>query len=225
MESNHPLTINVHSHEPRCTIYGPGERFVIWVQGCTLACKGCWNVELWDQDTGLNMKTTELLELIESEDGLEGITFLGGEPLEQAPAVLELIGMVRDVGLSIFLYTGYEISEFDETMQACFDDSDIVVTGRYVNELRNTGLRWRGSENQEIHFPSNRYDDLNIEDGTDVEVIIDQDTGLITILGYPDPQLLREIRELTEGMNRGMWGDRSQPLAKPSLEVVEEGGE
>jgi anaerobic ribonucleoside-triphosphate reductase activating protein len=198
MEHNQPQMINIHSLEPRSTIYGPGERFIIWVQGCTLACKGCWNVETWDANNGQKMDITKLLHLIQDEEGLEGITILGGEPLQQAPVVLELINLVRSTGLSIFLYTGYEINEFDEIMQDCFDKSDIVITGRYVNELRNTGLRWRGSENQQIHFPTERYQGMEIIDGTDVEILIDQDTGLITILGYPDPQLLREIRELTD---------------------------
>ena len=198
MAHNQPLMINVHSLEPRSTIYGPGERFIIWVQGCTLACKGCWNVETWDAKNGQQMDISKLLRLVQDEEDLEGITILGGEPLQQAPVVLELINSVRSTGLSIFLYTGYEIEEFDETMQDCFDKSDIVITGRYVNELRNTGLRWRGSENQQIHFPTERYRGMEIIDGTDVEILIDQDTGLVTILGYPDPQLLREIRELTD---------------------------
>ena len=198
MEHNQPQMINIHSLEPRSTIYGPGERFIIWVQGCTLACKGCWNVETWDANNGQKMDVSKLLRLVQDEEDLEGITILGGEPLQQAPVVLELINSVRSTGLSIFLYTGYEIEEFDETMQDCFDKSDIVITGRYVNELRNTGLRWRGSENQQIHFPTERYQGMEIIDGTDVEILIDQDTGLITVLGYPDPQLLREIRELTD---------------------------
>jgi anaerobic ribonucleoside-triphosphate reductase activating protein len=138
------------------TIYGPGLRYVIWTQGCTLACKGCWNKQFWPKG-GTPVTITDLVKEILQVKGIEGITILGGEPLQQANATLELIRSVKAVGQTVFMYTGYEPEEFDETMQACFDSSDIVVTGRYIESQRNVNLRWRGSTNQMVHCPTGRY--------------------------------------------------------------------
>ena len=149
--------IRVHDVLPRSSIYGPGERWVLWVQGCTLGCKGCWNVETWSRRTGTERTVASLvseLEAAASAGDLEGISLLGGEPLQQAEPVLELIHAAREMGLSVLLYTGYEPEEYDPTMQACHDGSDLVIGGRYVEALRDPFLRWRGSSNQRLVSPT-----------------------------------------------------------------------
>ena len=96
--------IRVHDVLPRSSIYGPGERWVLWVQGCTLGCKGCWNVETWSRRTGTERTVASLvseLEAAASAGDLEGISLLGGEPLQQAEPVLELIHAAREMGLSV----------------------------------------------------------------------------------------------------------------------------
>tara|TARA_B110000305_G_C19423991_1_gene632503 strand:+ start:488 stop:1081 length:594 start_codon:yes stop_codon:yes gene_type:complete len=170
-------------------IYGPGLRYVIWTQGCTLACEGCWNKQFWPKG-GTPVTITDLVKEIRQVKGIEGITILGGEPLQQANATLELIQSVKAVGQTVFMYTGYEPEEFDETMQACFDSSDIVVTGRYIESQRNVNLRWRGSTNQMVHCPTGRYSLSELIEQNEVEIVVNQD-GTIELYGYPDS----EIRE------------------------------
>ena len=188
--------LRLYAIESEALIYGPGKRFVVWVQGCTLGCKGCWNKETWNPNLG-EWKTHDwIIEQIQASPDVEGVTFLGGEPLQQAESLLPLIERIRDMDLSIFLYTGYTPEEFNDTMQACFNLADIAVTGRYVEEQRNTGLRWRGSENQIVHFNTERYQGYDLKDATDVELIIDHETGMLTVLGYPDPELLSEIEDV-----------------------------
>ena len=172
----------------RSEIYGPGLRSVIWIQGCILACKGCWNTQYWSAKGGDEIRVSELLKEIQALDDIEGITLLGGEPLQQAAASLELIKGAKSLGLSVFLYTGYEPSEFNEIMLACFNLSDIVVTGRYVQELRDTRLRWRGSQNQQVHFISDVYDETVLTEQTEVEFHI-LPTGEIQIVGYAEDDL------------------------------------
>ena len=172
----------------RSEIYGPGLRSVFWTQGCTLACKGCWNTQYWSANGGDEIQVSELLEEIQALDGIEGITLLGGEPLQQAQAILELIEGAKLIGLSVFLYTGYDPSEFDETMRTCFDLSDMAVTGRYVQELRDTTLRWRGSRNQQVHFISELYDESVLQEQTEVECHI-LPNGEIRMVGYAEPEL------------------------------------
>ena len=189
--------IRVHDVLPRSSIYGPGERWVLWVQGCTLGCKGCWNVETWSRRTGTERTVASLvseLEAAASAGDLEGISLLGGEPLQQAEPVLELIHAAREMGLSVLLYTGYEPEEYDPTMQACHDGSDLVIGGRYVEALRDPFLRWRGSSNQRLVSPTGRYDVEEFEDLQEVEVLIDHDTGQMTVTGYPEADLLHLVQ-------------------------------
>ena len=148
-------TIRLGHRLDRSEIYGPGLRSVFWTQGCTLACKGCWNTQYWASRGGLEIGVSQILNELDQLEEIEGITLLGGEPLQQSDASLELIKGCKEKGLSVFLYTGFLPSEFDETMQACFDLSDIAVTGRYrprIDEI--PPLRWRGSRNQQVHFIS-----------------------------------------------------------------------
>ena len=189
-------SIRVHDIVPRSEIYGPGTRWVLWVQGCTLACAGCWNTETWSRRAGSLRTVGSLLGEIGETGGIEGITILGGEPLQQAGPVLALIEGAGQMGLTAMLYTGYERHEFDETMQACYDASDIAITGRYVAEQRDLGLLWRGSANQVIESPTGRYADLEFEEAQEVEVLIDHETGQVTMLGYPDEQMLSDFKEL-----------------------------
>ena len=170
-------------------IYGPGIRSVLWVQGCTLACEGCWNTQYWSASAGSSTTTDDILEQWKATKGLEGITLLGGEPLQQPEAVYHLIQGAKDLGLSVFLYTGYEPEEFTSVMQSCFNMSDIVVTGRYVHSLRNTNLRWRGSTNQVVHFPTPKYQFLNVPNQNEVEVHLSAD-GELSVYGYATDELL-----------------------------------
>ena len=115
---------------------------------------------------------------------VEGVTLLGGEPLQQAESVLALIRDVKSEGLSVFLYTGYEKKEFTPTMKECVALSDIVISGRYVEQKRNPHLRWRGSSNQIIEFPTERYSSFPINEVREVEVHIGQ--GNAMVYGYPN---------------------------------------
>ena len=176
----------------RSEIYGPGLRAVFWTQGCNLACKGCWNTQYWSKKGGNTILVSRLLEELDSIDGIEGITLLGGEPLQQAEASLQLIKGCKEKGLTVFLYTGYEPNEFDANMQQCFDLCDIAVTGRFVQELRDTTLRWRGSTNQQVHFISNAYDDSVLKEQTEVECHI-LPNGEIRMVGYAEEELASMI--------------------------------
>jgi len=167
---------------PHARIYGPGSRFTIWLQGCTLGCKGCWNEQFWPEQGGECYDVDELVKQILDAE-VEGITLLGGEPLQQADSVLELIERVKELNLTVFLYTGYSRKEFNTTMQRCADQSDILIAGRYVESKRDTFLRWRGSSNQIIEFPTGHYSDANLLEVREVEMHISG--GNAQIYGYP----------------------------------------
>ena len=176
----------------RSEIYGPGIRSVYWLQGCTLACKGCWNTQFWPSKGGDLIDVDRLLSELSRRQDIEGITLLGGEPLQQAPEVEQLITGCKELGLTVFLYTGYEMHELDPTMKRCVDLADIVVMGRFVQALRNTNLRWRGSENQRLLIKNSKYEYMDVTDQNEVEIHLDT-SGRIVTVGYGNEQLLELI--------------------------------
>ena len=112
------------------------------------------------------MTVTELVaSAIQSND--QGLTILGGEPLEQPTAIYSLIEEAKEKGLSIFLYSGFEDKELTTLQRKCVDASDIVILGRYVQAKRDTSLRWRGSSNQKVMFTSDRYAHLEIQEANE----------------------------------------------------------
>ena len=174
-------------------IYGPGIRAAIWVKGCTLACKGCWNTQYWPAKGGELIPVMELHQRLMNIEDIEGITLLGGEPLQQSPQILELIKLQKKSGRTIMLYSGYEKEELDEIQAKCVDLSDLVILGRYREDLRNTSLRWRGSENQVLYSPTGRYDVKSIMDGDNEVSVHIVEQGQISIHGYPDDDVLSNL--------------------------------
>ena len=156
--SDHPgeRQLNLAHVVRRSSIYGPGERFVLWVQGCTLRCPGCWNRDTWSRSPRAVRSVGEILALIDAErkppqPALEGVTFLGGEPMEQANALAAVAAGARQMGLSVMVYTGFELALLAQpAQQRLIGFADLLVTGRYVAAERDTSLRWRGSENQRL---------------------------------------------------------------------------
>lgn len=176
----------------RSEIYGPGIRSVYWLQGCTLACEGCWNTQFWPSKGGDLVDVDRLLSDLSRRQDIEGITLLGGEPLQQAPEVEQLITGCKELGLTVFLYTGYEMHELDPTMKRCVDLADIVVMGRFVQALRNTNLRWRGSENQRLMINNPKYNYMDMSEQNEVEIHLDTSGG-VSVVGYGEPQLLQAV--------------------------------
>lgn len=139
------------------TALGPGRRLGVWVQGCALACPGCLSRDTWDPAAGRPVPVAELLRAWRAAvaDGADGLTVSGGEPLDQAEGVAELLAGARAVrapagrDIDILLYTGYELSELDDARLRVVDLADAVITGRYVAGAP-TGLIWRGSANQRL---------------------------------------------------------------------------
>ena len=199
--------------EHNCSIYGPHQRTVIWTQGCTLGCKGCWNQDLWPSKGGTAVDVREIVQRA-VEAGDEGLTILGGEPLQQPQGTLALIEEAKQQGMGIFLYTGYTLDELEGDALKCYEASDIVVAGRYIESQRNTQLRWRGSSNQTVEFLTDRYKEFEFVEGNDVQITIEED-GSLTILGYPDDALLQDLLDSELSVDaKGRIGPSSRPSSE-----------
>jgi len=176
--------MNVAHLENQSFIYGPGSRFVIWVQGCSLHCKGCWNFRMWSFEKREEYSVTQLFEMAIAEK-VEGITILGGEPLDQIDEVFQLCTECKKTGLSVMVFTGYELSEIRNSDKVkIMSVADILITGRYDEKLRTLNHQWIGSTNQQILFLTDRYKDFGIENGNYMEIDIEEN-GKMTILGFP----------------------------------------
>jgi len=186
--------MNIAHIETNSFIYGPGCRFVIWVQGCSLHCKGCWNKDMWAFGKATEYSLDEIMSLIKSHlSQIEGVTILGGEPFDQYSELLQLSKQIKYLNLTLMIFTGYEDEElFNGLYYDIFDLADILITGRYVEELRNIDQQWIGSTNQKIHFLTNKYDASIIENGNYLEISIDE-FGKETILGFPEKEVIKEI--------------------------------
>ncbi len=186
--------LNIAHIDSSSHIYGPGERYVIWVQGCTLACPGCWNVDMWPHKENKLIHREQVLQDILNTPDISGVTFLGGEPLQQVENVLWILKNIRQAKLSTMLFSGYERSEIDshKDYAEVLKFLDILVSGRYVSDKRDTGLLWRGSSNQEIVLVSDRHKDFDLAERNQVEIEIGE-SGQETILGFPDRELVLSI--------------------------------
>ncbi len=178
--------LNLAALAPRTEIYGPGHRFAVWVQGCRIRCPGCWNREMWSARPRHLMTPEDLASRILQEDGLDGITLLGGEPLHQAPLLIRMIDRLRGSGLSVMVFTGYELEDLTSgPAKELLDRTDLLVCGPYVEARRDTSLVWRGSTNQRVLVLGPRYTGLLAPEATQIEVVLAPD-GRAEVRGFPE---------------------------------------
>ncbi|MDR0469560.1 MAG: anaerobic ribonucleoside-triphosphate reductase activating protein [Peptococcaceae bacterium] len=137
---------------------GPGVRFVVFAQGCPHHCAGCHNRETWDPSGGEEWSVRDLFRVIRKAPGyVRGITLSGGEPFLQAAQMADLAALAhRQKEWDVVTYTGYvyedlqDMAEKDVEVARLLQLTDILVDGPYVEQIRDIGLRFRGSANQKI---------------------------------------------------------------------------
>ncbi len=132
------------------SVDGPGLRTSIYFAGCTHNCPECHNPESHDPAGGHPMTLDEIMEIITDNDF--NVTFSGGDPMYQAEALLPLARLIHEAGYTLWCYTGYTYEEVvaSPVMNRLLDYIDVLVDGRYIDALRDTQLRFRGSSNQRI---------------------------------------------------------------------------
>ncbi|MCC8138794.1 MAG: anaerobic ribonucleoside-triphosphate reductase activating protein [Lachnospiraceae bacterium] len=133
---------------------GDGLRVVLWLAGCTHHCKNCQNPVTWDPDGGLPFDEAAKEELFAEleKEYVSGVTFSGGDPLYE-PNRPELTALINEIRKrfpqkTIWLYTGYLWEDVRDLPLVA--DLNILVDGRFVEELKDNNLPWKGSSNQRV---------------------------------------------------------------------------
>jgi anaerobic ribonucleoside-triphosphate reductase activating protein len=168
------MDLRLHHLEPASRANGPGLRAVVWVQGCTLGCPGCFNPETHANGAGMTWAVDDLAAHLISLPGIEGVTLSGGEPLQQRPAVEAFMHAIKAAStLSILLFTGFRWDEIQRMPQAdrLLAPVDVLLAGRY-DATQRVADRLIGSANKTLHFLSPRYTRADLQSVPQAEAII-----------------------------------------------------
>lgn len=143
---------------------GVGVRVTLFVSGCRNHCKNCFQPETWDFNYGKlfdGVAKSDLFNAL-SKPYIRGLTLLGGEPFEPENQI-ELVKLLRSVrnafeDKDIWCYTGYTLEQLLSDGSKCRCEVtdrmlsliDVLVDGKFIDELKDISLKFRGSSNQRI---------------------------------------------------------------------------
>jgi len=138
---------------------GPGFRFTVFVQGCPHHCPGCHNPQTHDPNGGEDCDIDTIMREFKKNPLLQGMTLSGGEPMEQAEALLPIAREVNAMGKDVVIFTGYtfeRLLEIGKTRPAVIDllkECRLLIDGPFILSERDLTLRFRGSRNQRLLDP------------------------------------------------------------------------
>lgn len=146
-------------------VLGPGKRVGIWVAGCPRRCKGCSNPELWTQRPEYEVSIEQLFSFIEAiarDHEIDGFTISGGDPMEQAEELVQLVKYLTTISSDILVYTGYRIDALKEQKNPAIESLlaavSVLIDGEYMEELNDDSFL-RGSSNQRVYVLNPDYQD------------------------------------------------------------------
>ncbi len=141
---------------PETIVDGEGIRYSIYLAGCRHHCKGCHNKASWNPQAGsllTQQKVDEIINEINANPLLDGITFSGGDPFYNPEEFLPLIKTIKErTNMNIWCYTGYTYEQL-MGMEVCREILklvDVLVDGKFIEDLYSPYLEFRGSSNQRI---------------------------------------------------------------------------
>jgi anaerobic ribonucleoside-triphosphate reductase activating protein len=157
VKTHNAPTVELNKAHWPVTVLGPGRRIGLWLQGCTIRCKGCVSQDTWPRDASRTIAVSTLVEWCRrtAPDGPDGVTISGGEPFEQPAGLRALLrGLVawrRNAGLDfdILCYSGYPLTRLRRQHAAILDLLDAIIPEPFVEAAPLTHL-WRGSGNQPL---------------------------------------------------------------------------
>lgn len=155
------MNLRVFNILKKTQVEGPETRYCIWTQGCSHHCKGCQAVHTWSHKGGNLLGVNEIIDDILRQKGIEGVTFLGGEPFEQAEALGIIAQAVQKADLGVLCFTGGYLEELrqENKNKLLLDNIDLLIDGPFEIEKVDYSRPWCGSSNQRYHFLTDRYNE------------------------------------------------------------------
>ena len=202
MKMDHDVQVsklNLAGEITRSVVNGPGTRYVLWVQGCSIRCPGCFNERFQPLVENNLVEVDALAAKILSVKEIEGVTFSGGEPMLQPRALYELSKILKENGLTVMCYSGYTLEELrqkeDDYIRKLLGTLDILIDGPFIKE-KKSDLLWRGSSNQKVHFLSeiySRYKPMVQNNLSEMEILIGQDNLVFT--GMLQEKIIKKLNQ------------------------------
>jgi anaerobic ribonucleoside-triphosphate reductase activating protein len=200
--------MEIHGTISHSQVNGPGRRAVVWFQGCTLNCKGCWNPGTHPISVGSDRSVEEVGAWILSCIDIEGVTLSGGEPFQQAAGLLGLCEFLKSQrpNLSLAVFSGYTTKELSCGRWTYRQNNDLGVQGsgllfwqiakhldfgifgRFSQSQASGDTPLCGSRNQEVVFFTDRYGAQDLQPQS-CEINISADGNEMTITGFPPSEL------------------------------------
>ena len=189
--------LNIAATIPSTHALGPGERAVVWVQGCPFRCAGCIAPEWLPIDNIHLMPIEDLVDRLLSSPSVTGLTFSGGEPMLQAGSLAQVARLVRqrrDVNIITFSGYPYEILQrksMASGIPELLSQIDVLIDGPYIKALNN-GVGLRGSSNQRIIHLTSRLQQYDLEKwprGVEINLSGNE----IVSVGIPDFEVLNSV--------------------------------
>ncbi|MDJ0618119.1 MAG: 4Fe-4S single cluster domain-containing protein [Calothrix sp. MO_192.B10] len=181
--------LNIMGYIDESEVNGPGCRAVVWVQGCLRECPSCFNPDSWSFEINQLITVEALAEKILSNPRNTGVTFSGGEPFWQAPALAALARKLKAAGLNVMSFTGFTLERLQSEYapagaQELIDQLDILIDGAFVESLAiNDPTSPVSSSNQRVHIFNPAFQDKITWASDQTEIHIFKDGSRI-VTGY-----------------------------------------
>ena len=138
-------------------VLGYGKRITIWMQGCEHHCHNCINPELWQVRPNSNLDCDMIASYIKTicdKNQVDGITSTGGDPFFQIDELYHLLTEISELKKEILVFTGYTIDQISEMKRGkeILDFVDVLIDGKYMEDLNENNCALRGSSNQKIYY-------------------------------------------------------------------------
>ncbi len=133
---------------------GTGLRCVLWTQGCPHCCIGCHNPQTHDPNAGFEVSVESIKSELKKHFYLNGITFSGGEPMDQPSQCAEIAKFAHEIGFDVWCFTGYSfetlINKQDSSVLEFLKEIDVLVDGPFILSQKSLDVKFRGSTNQRL---------------------------------------------------------------------------
>lgn len=192
--------MNIRINRVAHTVFslGPGQRVVLWVQGCSRRCPGCASTDTWDYNAGENIDVESLSKMlirIILDNNITGLTITGGEPVDQAESLMLLLKFfnnevnekIKDRVVDVLMFSGYTMNEINEICPNLLTELTAMVCGKYDQTRPRTNCLV-SSDNQELVIIDKQFEDIYDEylAKNDVPIQFKLDSSGITFAGMPN---------------------------------------